>query len=440
MRRPAIRKGRERGMALVMAIVIALVCLVIVAGLMQYVISEYRATHLDWRRVQALYCAEAGVEAAVEALKSNPTLTTISETTLESSLPGATGSYEVSVTPVQSAGVDDPLGAKQITATGYVPSKAEVAAGRGVDRRVVVIYGRSTWDFGFDAVRARQGVEYGSNNNLTVVVDSNYNIVNDPSVDASIRVTGEGATIGSVSSTAANKAHVAGTVSAPGTVDVNPSRTQGVFTGPDQHVPNAFPDAATLGYDAAGNLVWPPVGDTWAANYYQEALAGGTIYSASGTIVGPKYIELGGSGTLSGVTLRGPGTIFVHGNMGDNVTNGAPPATLVVSGNFTTTGNTFYRYNPAPGTEEAEPALILFGETAEIKGNSTWYLNGPLYALNPTAQVRINDSAITCFGALVSNGTVKFKSSKGALGFPQMLKSKRFTLRGLPMVLSYAAQ
>ena len=38
MRRPAIRKGRERG-GLMMAIVIALVCLVIVAGV-QYVISS----------------------------------------------------------------------------------------------------------------------------------------------------------------------------------------------------------------------------------------------------------------------------------------------------------------------------------------------------------------------------------------------------------------
>ena len=73
-------------------------------------------------------------------------------------------------------------------------------------------------------------------------------------------------------------------------------------------------------------------------------------------------------------------------------------------------------------------------------GNTYWFLDGPLMALNPNGEIIINDSAIGCFGALISNGMVKFKSSKGAVGYPRTLQGKRFTAQGLPSVVSYAAR
>ncbi|MDH7571464.1 MAG: hypothetical protein QHJ73_17960, partial [Armatimonadota bacterium] len=172
--------------------------------------------------------------------------------------------------------------------------------------------------------------------------------------------------------------------------------------------------------------------------YYTEALAGGTIYSASGTIQAPKYINLSG-GWLRNVTLLGPGTIFVNGHLGGGVVNGYPPCTLVVTRNFVTTGGENYTFNP--GNDPAPPpSLISFGPYLEIQGTSRWNLNGALVALNPNARILVNDSAITCIGALICNGVVEFKSSKGGVGFPRTLTQRRFTLRGLPVVASYSAQ
>ena len=432
---PVVRAAarREKGAPLAMSIVFTALCIVVTTGQVSYVVGDYRATHADWRRVQALYCAEAGVEKAAEALRIAPTTTALAETTLTSDVSGADGSYEVTIAPVPN----DPLGSKTITATGYVPSKAKAA----VSRTVVATYTSRAWDFGVDAVRARQGIEYGSNDVMTCVVDSSYNVITDLTVDANVRVTGQGATIGDVESIAANKGTVAGSVWAPGFVDVQPTNARYISEGnPANYIPDAFPPPNVLGrWDGGGNLIWPTTSGTWSDMYYREALVGGTSYASSGTFSGSRFIDLGGTGTLTNATLTGPGTVFVRGNLGGNVTNGAPPVTLVISGNFTTSGGEFYRFN-AGSNPSPPPSLMTFGPEMEIAGNSNWFLDGPLMALNPNGEIIINDSAIGCFGALISNGMVKFKSSKGAVGYPRTLQGKRFTAQGLPSVVSYAAR
>ncbi|MBI3946189.1 MAG: hypothetical protein HY321_09745 [Armatimonadetes bacterium] len=427
-------RDRRRGAALAMAIIITAVCLTITGGLMQYIIVEYQATHLDSRRVQALYCAEAGVEKAVEVLRSAPLATAISETSLAADVSGAEGSYEVTIAPMTS----DPIGARRITATGYVPSKADAV----VSRTVVGVYAAPSFRFGTDAVRARRGVRYASNNDMTVVVNDSYSVVSDPTVNANVRVTGSPPGDGGVASIAANLARVAGSVSAPQGVDVLPGNAQGITqNSPDNYDPFAFPDASALGtWDSDGDLIWPPAPGTLARAYYEEAIsAGNIIYSPKGTITAPAFINLGGDDELENVTLRGPGTIFVYGDLGSGVTNGAPPCTLVISGNFETQGTEWYRFVRG-GTDPEPPSLVMFGKTAEIAGNSNWWLDGPLFSYNPDSEIIINDSAIGCFGALISNGWVHFKSNKGALGFPQFLKNKNFTSKGIPRVLSYAAR
>ncbi len=432
---PAIRchRGRQRGAALAMAIVFMGLSMVIVTALLSYVVSDYHATHADWRKVQALYCAEAGIEKAVAVMAAAASTTTIPETALSTDLAGAEGSYEVTIANVPN----DPIGAKKITSTGYVPSKANAQA----TRTVTTVFASSTFDFGSDAVRARLGVEYGSNTDMTVVVNSSYAVVTDTSIDASVRVTGTGASLGDVQSIAANKATVAGSVWAPGFVDIKPANARYISEGnPANYIPDAFPPPTVLGsWNPDGSLAWPPAAGTWAAQYYDQALQGGTSYASSGSFSGSKFIELYGTGELHSATLSGPGIVFVHGGMGGGVVNGAPPVTLVLSGSLNTQGNDVYRFNP--GTSASPPpSLITFGLSSEIKGNSNWYLNGAMFSLNPSSEILINDSAIGCFGALISNGMIHFKSSKGTLGFPQSLKNKHFTAQGLPLVVSYAAR
>ena len=426
----------QAGMALPMAIVFTAMCVTIISGLLTYVVSDFKANHADWRRVQALYCAEAGVEKACETLRLSPTATAVAETSLHTDVSGADGTYEVTIAPL----TNDPLGSKKITATGYVPSKSNAAA----SRTLVTTYTRQMWDFGSDAVRAREGIEYGSNDVMTCIVDENYQKITDTTVDASMRVTGYGASVGAVEATVgtgANVATVAGSVWAPGFVDVPTANARYISEGsPLNYMPNAFPPGSLMAtWDGDGKMIWPPADGSWAEMYYRDGLVGGTSYSSSGSFTGSNFIDLGGTGTLSNATLTGPGTVFVRGNLGGNVTNGSPPVTLVVSGNFYTGGSDYYRFNAGTSTTPP-PSLIMFGRDAEIAGNSNWYLNGPLIALNPRAQVLINDSAIGCFGVVISNGTVKFKSDKGAVAYPRFLGGRKFVMQGLPMVVSYSAR
>ncbi len=358
-------------------------------------------------------------------------------------LEGAEGSFRVSTQPVTSAGVPDPEGDVRVLATGFVPSEAEFLAGRGVSRSVVAVVGTGEWDFGSDAVRSRNGVEYGSNDDLTVVVDEDGNEIHGGDY-ANIRVTGEG---GGVRNTSSNKAHVAGSVTAPGEVDLIDSRTAGVSeNNPENCIPDAFPDPAALGYDSSNpaQLIWPPPPGTWSHYFYQEALAGGTSYLwDTGTIQAPRFINLWGIGTLSNVRLRGPGVIFVWGDLGGGIVNGPPAATVVATGTLETKGNESYRCDP--GDEPVAPPLILFGRdkggwSAQIRGNSTWDLRGPLISFHPQGEVWLNDSAIGCMGALISNGTVHFKSSSAKLGFPSFLQNQRFVVHAGKYVRSYVAQ
>ncbi|HHX39061.1 MAG TPA: hypothetical protein GX715_03780 [Armatimonadetes bacterium] len=428
----------QRGMALILAVVITGICVVIAAGLMRYMLSEYQAAHLDWRQVQALYCAEAGVEYAMDALINGDAVADTEVTLVALGLEDAEGSFRVSTEEVTSAGLPDPEGDVRILATGFVPSEEEFLAGRGVSRSVVAVVGTGEWDFGSDAVRSRNGVKYGSNEYLTVGVDEDGE--EDPDAGyAHIRVTGEG---GEVRNTSSNKAHVAGRVYAPGQVDVEPGRTAGVSeNNPENCIPDAFPDPATLGYDNSNppKINVPPPPDTWAHDFYQEAVAGGTVYFSGGTpIQAPKFIDLWGIGTLSNVRLRGPGVIFVRGNLGGGIVNGPPAATVVITGSLNTGGNEVYRCDP--GDELMAPPLIAFGPQHEIKGSSRWILNGPFYAMHPQGEVLLNDSAMGCVGALISNGSVHFKSSGAKLGFPSFLQNQRFIVRAGRHVRSYAAQ
>lgn len=440
----------RHGMAIAMAVVITGICVVIISGLTQYIVSEYRAAHLDWRQVQALYCAEAGIEYALGHIRRGESVPETEVALAHAGVTGTEGTFRLEAEAVTSAGVPDPEGSIRVTATGYVPSEADVAAGQGVSRRVVAVVTTGVWDFGVDAVRARLGVEYGSNANLTAVVDEDGNVI-DPapsSVDAGIRVTGDGGTLASVTSVASNNAEVAGSVVAPGNVDILDGNARGISENdPDNYVTNAFPDPATLGYDNGNpaDLIWPPAPGTWAQVYYEEALAGGATAFPAGPVQAPQYIELGGSGVLSNITLTGPGTIFVHGHLGGGITNGPPAATIVASGTLYTKGSEVYRCDTGTaGT--AAPPLILFGRdpsqgwSAQIRGSSTWDLRGPLISLHPQGEVWLDGSAIGCLGALVSNGTVHFKSKHAVVGFPRILGQVRSTVRSLPVVRSYSAQ
>ncbi len=399
--------------------------------------------------MQALYCAEAGIEHAVSYIRRGENPPEDEVFLADAGIAGTEGSFRIEAEPVMSAGTPDPEGSIRVVAVGYVPSEADVAAGRGVSRRVAAVVTHGVWDFGTEAVRARGYVAYRSNDYLTVVVDEEGNVLDPPpsGVQADIRVTGEGEYLGDVRSEASNDAHVEGSVTAPGNVDVFDDRTRGVNeNNPENYIPNAFPDPATLGYDESNpaQLIWPPLPGTWVEMHYREALDGGTVFFPAGTVQAPRYIELGGSGVLHDITLRGPGTIFVHGHLGGGIVNGPPAATVVATGTLYTKGNESYRCDP--GDEAVAPPLILFGRhetqgwSAEIRGNSTWYLRGPLISLHPQGEVWLNDSAVGCRGALISNGSVHFKSNQAMLGFPRLLDDQRFTARSLPIVRSYAGQ
>lgn len=457
-------RGQE-GMALAMAIVVTAICVVIVTGLIQYVISEYRASHLDWRKVQALYAAEAGVERAIQALLADEDATGsqgLRALADDDGIEGATGEYEATIADMTSAGTADPMGSKRITSIGYVPSKDEVDAGRGVTRRVAVVYSsrETRWDFGLDAVRARRSIRYGSNNFLTVVVDRAYTEVIDDSVDASLRVTGIPASEagpydnGIICDTGDNTAEVRGTVTAPGRVDIPTARAISA-NNPDNYVEDAFPDPAALGYvGAAPNRTagWPPPPGTWLESFYNEAVAGASYTAATlpATITGSAFIDMGGTAipqknaqTLKNKTLIGPGTVFVRGNLGGGVVNGYPPVTLVVLGEMN--GNFNYTCN-GPDDGPAPP-LIVYGKTTECSGSANWKINGPLMALHPDGAVNINDSAMLSFGAIVSNGIVDFKSNGAVLGYPQWFQGKHFEVVSKTppgavsySVLSYSAQ
>ena len=95
----------QRGMALILAVVITGICVVIAAGLMRYMLSEYQAAHLDWRQVQALYCAEAGVEYAMDALINGDAVADTEVTLVALGLEDAEGSFRVSTEEVTSAGL-----------------------------------------------------------------------------------------------------------------------------------------------------------------------------------------------------------------------------------------------------------------------------------------------------------------------------------------------
>jgi hypothetical protein len=451
----------QGGMALAMAIVIIALCAVIVTGLIQYIISEYRASHADWRRVQALYAAEAGVERAVEALIADPDalgsqgLRSLAE---DDGIEGATGEYEATIAETNSDEIDDPMEAKRIISIGYVPSKAEVDAGRGVIRRVSVVYSshEKRWDFGADAVRARRGIRYGSNDFLTVVVDTNYTEVTDESVDASLRVTGvppseadeSSGDNGIICKSGGNKATVRGTVTAPGPIQV--ADAYAVNSDPENYVPDAFPDPEALGYAGTApnrEAVWPPPPGTWLEALAREARAGASYTAAHvpWVVHGSAFIDMGGVevpikrvNTLRNVRLIGPGTVFVRGHLGEGVVNGYPPVTLVVLGEMN--GN--FDYTCIGPTNGPAPPLITFGKTIECSGSASWKLNGPLIALHPDGAVNINDSAMLCFGAIVSNGIVNFKSNGAVLGYPQWFQNQHFEMvsKAVPAVVSYSAR
>jgi len=56
--------------------------------------------------------------------------------------------------------------------------------------------------------------------------------------------------------------------------------------------------------------------------------------------------------------------------------------------------------------------------------------------------VNINDSAMLCFGAIVSNGIVNFKSNGAVLGYPQWFQNQHFEMvsKAVPAVVSYSAR
>src|SRR5690606_5222013 len=161
-------------------------------------------------------------------------------------------------------------------------------------------------------------------------------------------------------------------------------------------------------------------------------------YFSGGTpIQAPKFIDLWGIGTLSNVRLRGPGVIFVRGNLGGGIVNGPPAATVVITGSLNTGGNEVYRCDS--GDELIAPPLIACSPQREIKHSTRWILNGPFYAMHPQGEVLLNVSAMGCVGALIANGSVHLKSSGAKLGFPTFLQNQRFIVRAGRHVRSYEA-
>jgi Tfp pilus assembly protein PilX len=113
-----LRRDDERGVALIAALLVMMVCVILVAGALQLAIHSTQRSGLSRNRTASLHAAEAGLEAALSNLAQNSTCpaTAGTETPLpDQNLP--TESYKI-LAPVSCTTGGNAV----IAAVGYVPN------------------------------------------------------------------------------------------------------------------------------------------------------------------------------------------------------------------------------------------------------------------------------------------------------------------------------
>ncbi len=321
----------ERGIALPMAIVVTVVCLVIASGLAQYMVSEIRACSMNYDRVQALYCAEAGVEKAVELLRNAPGTTAIGETALSVDVPAtqsvsaAVGTYEVTIEALQNNGTNDPLGARKVTSRGYVPNKA---AG-GPSRTLVAIYVPTSGGYPVGTSICATGMSNGRTQPINKKrSDGNRYALISTANNVYYGLDEDGDQVGTVSTgqnfyLTCNNAY--------GRAQYGDPFFPNVATG--NHVADEIRNAA-LGPGPNFTLIDPEY-------YRQQAQNTGTMYGTQ-TITANNItlpdIQFNGNLTISGNNVR-IGKVYGTGNLTVNCNNATLSGHYYVSGNITMSGN-----------------------------------------------------------------------------------------------------
>ncbi len=205
------RGADERGVSLVVAMVITLAVFAIGGIWTGLAAHQYTQSARDRQREQARNAAEAGANAAMSRLSADAGYT--GGSTL-AALPGATGEYEVSVNRLSTDPNDN---RRYIVSTGYAPAKAaNQRVARRLEQQVDLI---STSGFRYALFTAPGGV-VGSNNmtvNGDVYSAGNLTLTNKATVSGSVT------SLGSV--TTSSNSTIGGDIRAAGDVTVNNAST-----------------------------------------------------------------------------------------------------------------------------------------------------------------------------------------------------------------------
>jgi cytoskeletal protein CcmA (bactofilin family) len=203
----------EQGVSLVVAMTITLAVFAIGGIWTGLATHQFAQSGRERQRDQARNAAEAGVNAAMSRLSSDPGYTGGSTLAV---LPRGTGEYEVTVgLPPGSTDANDSR--RYIVSTGYAPAKANPQrVARRAEQQVDLI---STDSFRFALFTAPGGI--AGSNNMTVNGDvySADNLV----LDNQATVSGSVTSLGSV--TTSNNSTIGGDIRATGNVTINNAST-----------------------------------------------------------------------------------------------------------------------------------------------------------------------------------------------------------------------
>lgn len=413
----------EDGVSLLTAMMIALTVFAIGGIWTSLATHQYSQSGRERQRDQARNAAEAGINEAMSRLSADGGYST----SALAALPGNTGEYEVSVSPLTS----DPNDARRyIVSTGYAPTKATAGrVTRRIEQQVDLI---STNDFRYALFTAPGGVA-GANNmavngdvysadNLTlanrgtvsgsVTSLGTVTTVNNSTIGGDIRAAGN-VTINNAATTVLGNVYSGGNVAITGRVRGN-VQAAGTITGgtvdgsraqysppppvPAQTVPTYTWNPTDPVYLAAPNLSGhPPARDLSSTEFQQLWAANKTAFHGHYRIVCPPSpcgITLDDKWTMSGdVTMVSDGPI----TMSREVLNGSGAArTLTVA-----------------SLAVASPAILMSNN------------------ISPPDSIRI---------ALFSpNGSVEFQNRKtfsGAVYAKAMTLEQQFTLTFVPVVIT----
>ena len=400
LRAARARRRDERGMAMVMSMMVCLVVFALGAVWVGIGMHQINGTGREKLREQARNAAEAGLNAAMSQLSANAAWTGQTAQTL----PGA--EFEVSVTML-SVYPDDP--GRLITARGYAPSKAsKFRVARQLTQQIELL---PTDSFRYALFSAPGGITTANHPTINgdVYAASDLNLGLQATVTGTTTSLGNLTTSGNstfngdiravgninfqTSSTTANanmyaggnvsvKGYVKGNVQAGGTIAVvSPGTIAGSAA---QHSPPTPPPAQTLPtftYDPANYApVVPWNGTPSQFNTYWAAHAGGI--SGVFRVACP----VGGCGALdSSVNAPGPnwalagGTTIVSDvpvNMAkDFSASGHPTFTVVSYASGATPAITMTQKSVASNIE-----LVLYAPNGQVSFQNLKTLTGTVYA------------------------------------------------------------